>query len=141
MKTQAPIFVVSWGGRVEQAFARLEDAVDFAGEFPNAEVTRHQVRQSMREAVVVYDRHVVVAGGARVVDRTDVVHQFFDDAHDAPGSADVEWFRDGTDARWHVAGFGTDAAALDAAVQTAVDLVGQLDGAPNPQPAHGGAQQ
>lgn len=123
---RSPIYVVSSGGGVEQVFARLDDAEAFASESPDARISRHHVRQSMDEAVLVFDRRVVVAHGATALDRTNVVHQFIDDPVDTPRPADVEWFHDADDAGWHIAGFGVDRRALDAQVQNAIDRVRRL---------------
>lgn len=120
-----PIYVVSSGGDVEQVFANLDDAERFASENPGASISRHHVRRSVDEAVVVFDRRVVVTSGAMVVDRTTVLHRFFDNPLDTPDPADVEWFHDAEDSGWHIAGFGVDKAALDAEVQSAIDRLCQ----------------
>lgn len=121
-----PIYVVSSGCDVEQVFAHLEDAERFASENADARISRHHVRHSVDEAVVIFDRRVVVSQGATVLDRTSVVRRFIDDPLDSPGPADVEWFHDNTDSGWHIAGFGIDKAALDAKMQDAIDLIRAL---------------
>ena len=118
-----PLYVVSSGEQVEQVFAALADAERYAREVPGARVSRHHVRESMEEAVIFFDRRVVVTSGATVLDRTTEVRRFIDDPFDAPEPADVEWFHDADDADWHIAGFGVDKAALDAKVQSAIDRV------------------
>lgn len=120
------IYIVSSGQDVEQVFATREDAERFAGENPGVRVSRHQVRESVDDAVVVFDRRVVVSQGTTVLDRTDVVRCFVDDPHDTPVPADVEWFHDERDSGWHIAGFGVDKAALDAKMQNAIDRVSRL---------------
>ena len=131
MSTLAPVYVVSSVDGVEQVFARLDAAEEFARQNPGVWVSKHDVRASMEEAVVIFDRLVVVAAGAKVLDRTKVVRQFVDDPQDSPVDADVEWFLDSTDSEWHINGFGVDKEAVDAQVQRAFDLVSQLGhGAP-----------
>lgn len=127
MSPLAPVYVVSSTSGVEQVFAHLTDAEDFAGQNPGVWITQHGVRASMAEAVEVFDRLVVVAGGATVLDRTKVVRQFVDDPLDTPAAADVEWFLDSTDSQWHIIAFGIDKDAVDAQVQRAFDLVSQSD--------------
>lgn len=126
MSPPVPIYIVSSGGDVDQVFATCEDAERFASENPDARVSRHHIRRSVDEAVVIFDRKVVVTQGATVLDRTSVVHRFIDDPLDTPDPADVEWFHDAEDSRWHIAGFGIDKAALDATVQNAIDRVRRL---------------
>ncbi|MGV8873530.1 MAG: hypothetical protein ACOH2Q_13460 [Rhodococcus sp. (in: high G+C Gram-positive bacteria)] len=115
------IYVVSSGRGFEQAFARLADAECFASENPDARITCNRVRQSMDEAVEIFDRRVYVARGDTVLDQTSAVHRFIDDPLDTPDPADVEWFPDDSYSGWHIAGFGSDKAALDAQVQRAID--------------------
>ena len=117
------IYIVSSGHDVDQVFARRDDAERFASHNPDAWVSRHQVRRSVDEAVVIYDRRVVVAQGTTVLDRTNTVRQFVDDPHGTPDLADVEWFHDTRDAGWHIVGFGMDKAALDVKMQNAIDRV------------------
>ena len=120
------IYIVSSGRDVQQVFAHRDDAERFAGDDPDATVTRHHVRGSVDEAVVIFDRKVVVAQGATVLDRTNVVRRFIDDPLDTPEPADVEWFQDPRDSGWHIAGFGIDKAALDAKMQNAIERVRRL---------------
>ncbi len=117
------VYLVSSGRDLPQVFAHRADAERFAGDDPDARVTAHHVRGSVDEAVVFFDRKVVVAQGATVLDRTDVVRRFLDDPRDTPEPADVEWFQDPRDAGWHIAGFGIDKAALDAKIQHAIDRI------------------
>lgn len=126
MSSPTPVYLVSCGGEVEQAFARQQDAETFAAEFPDARISRHLVRQSIDEAVVIFDRRVFLARGATVLDRTNVVRWFVDGSLDLPGAADVEWFRDATGSGWHIVGFGIDRAALDTLVDGVIDRVLRL---------------
>jgi hypothetical protein len=121
-----PIYIVSTGGGVEQVFAHRDDAERFARENPPASVSCHQVRESVDDAVVVFDRRVIVGPlGATVLDRTETVRQFIDNPHDTPDPADVEWFQDATGSRWHIAGFGIDKALLDAKMEKAIEWVSE----------------
>lgn len=127
MSSPTQVYLVSVGGGVAQVFANLKDAMSFTSENPGARTTRHLVRQSMDEAVVVHDRRVIVAHGSTVRDCTDVLSEFVDDLGGAPGSAaEVEWFYDTSDFGWHIVGFGTDRRAVDAQVELAVDRFRRL---------------
>lgn len=129
MSAPAPVYIVSSSSGVLEVFAEPEEAEAFVREHPEARIARHQVRRSMEDSIVIFDRKVVVTQGATVLDRTDVIRQFIDDPGDTPLDADVEYFLDSVDSRWHIIGFGIDNGALDAWVQSVIDEVSALDDA------------
>ena len=111
---------------VEQMFARSDDAYRYASGVAGSSVTRHVLRKSVDEAVVVFDRRIVVADGVKRSDLTVPVRQFVDDPRFMPGAADVEWFCCEGGGEWHIAGFGTDEAELDAKMLSVVDRACRL---------------
>ncbi len=121
---------------MEQVFANLGDAERFASGYPEARISRHHVRGSVDEALVIFERRVVVARGVTVLDRTSVVRRFIDDPRDTPDPADVEWFQDASGSGWHIAGFGIDRAALDEKIQSAIDRVRRLSVGPPAERVH-----
>ena len=74
------------------------------------------------DAVVLFDRRVVVAGGHTRSDDTTQLNHFCDEAFTLPG-ADVEWYHDGRADEWHVAAFGTDEIKINIEVLDAVDQI------------------
>lgn len=124
------VFVVSTSYGADQVFSCREDADRYADGRPGASVTRHVLRRSFGEAVVVFDRRVIVVDGAKRSDVTHSIVQFVDDPFLMTGPADVESFY-GEDDQWHIVGFGTDEHALNTKVATAVEGARRLSRSPS----------
>jgi hypothetical protein len=115
---------------VEQVFTDSATAHRFAGELPGCWVSQHVLHSSDREAVMVVDRRVVVAAGGTRADETKRFWCFADESFTMP-AADVEWFCDERTGEWHIVGFGTDDAELDASMRQAIEQVLELSDAPD----------
>jgi hypothetical protein len=122
------VYVVCGSRGVEQVFTDSAAAHRFADGLPGCWVSQHVLRNSDEEAAVVVDRRVVVVAGETRTDTTKRSRCFTDESFTMP-AADVEWFCDETTGEWHIVGFGTDDAALDALMRQAVEQVLELSSA------------
>jgi hypothetical protein len=122
------VYVVCGVRGVEQVFTDSATAHRFAGELPGSCVSRHVLRNSDEEAVMVVDRRVVVVAGETRTDETKRSWCFADESFTMPG-ADVEWFCDEKTGQWHIVGFGTNDAELDALMRRAAEQVLELSAA------------
>ncbi|MDP9094319.1 MAG: hypothetical protein M3N95_15640 [Actinomycetota bacterium] len=107
------VFVMSDARGVAGVFAHRREAHRFAQDLAGAQVTRHVLWRSA-DAVVLFDRRVVVAGGHARLDETTQVNHFCDEAFTLP-VADVEWYHDDRADKWHVVAFGTDEIKINIA--------------------------
>ena len=116
---------------VEQVFARRADAERYASDLPDSQISARVVRRGDRGAVVIFERHVLVSKGMKVLDQTTRTRRYLDDLLYAPCAADIESFHvGGSSDDWHVYGVGTDEFKIDAKIRAVIANDNGLCGAP-----------
>jgi hypothetical protein len=117
---------------VEQVFARRADAERYSSDLPDSRVGARVVRRGDHGAVVIFERHVLVSKGMKVLDQTTRTRRYLDDLLYAPCAADIESFHvvGGSD-DWHIYGVGTDQFQIDAKIRAVIAKDNELCSAPS----------
>jgi len=126
------IFVVCTTYGVEQVFARRADAERYSGDLPDSQIIARVVRRGDRGAVVIFERHVVVSRGMKVLDQMTRTRRYLDDLLYAPCAADIESFQVAGSDDWHIYGVGTDQFEIDMTVRAAIARSNELRNALSP---------
>ena len=127
------VFVVCTTYGVEQVFARRGDAERYSSDLPDSWVGACVVRRRDHGAFVIFERHVVVSKGVKVLDQTTRTRRYIDDLLYTPCTADIESFHTVGSDEWHIYGVGTDQLEIDTKVRALIAKNNELGNAPSPQ--------
>jgi hypothetical protein len=130
---QQTVFVVCTTYGVEQVFARRADAERYSSDLPDSQISARVVRRRDHGAVVIFERHVVVSKGMKVLDQTTRTRRYLDDLLYAPCAADIESFHVVGSDDWHIYGVGTDQFEIDTKVRAVIAKDNELGKAPTPE--------
>lgn len=111
-KAENTVYVVRAAGGDVEVFTSMEDAREYARCKRGATVLEREVRRSIGEANVVYERRLHIVGGdVRADIRGEELFFVVGDESGIP-SADVESF-EAKNEQWTVVGLGTDRSRVD----------------------------